>query len=29
MKLRSSDSDVNGYVKIRHHGPMLFMTAGF
>lgn len=29
MKLTSSDDDVNGYLKVRHSGPVLFMTAGF
>ena len=29
MKLSSSDNDVNGYLKVRHSGPVLFMTAGF
>ena len=29
MKLTSSDSDVNGYFKVRHHGPAAFITVGF
>jgi outer membrane protein len=29
MKLSSSDNDVNGYLKVRHNGPMIFLTAGF
>jgi len=29
MKLSSSDNDVNGYLKVRHNGPMFFLTAGF
>ena len=29
MNLSSSDSDVNGYLKLRHHGPVIFLTAGF
>ena len=29
MKLTSRDSDVNGYLKVRHHGPLLFLAAGF
>ncbi len=29
MKLSSSDNDVNGYLKVRHNGPMMFLTAGF
>ena len=28
-KLSSSDNDVNGSLKVRHSGPVLFMTAGF
>ena len=29
MKLSSSDNDVAGYLKVRHSGPVLFLTAGF
>jgi len=29
MKLRSRDSDVNGYLKIRHHGPAAFVSVGY
>jgi hypothetical protein len=29
LKLTSRDSDVNGYLKIRHHGPMLFLSVGY
>jgi len=29
MKLTSSDSNVNGYLQVRHHGPVAFITAGF
>ena len=29
MKLTSRDSDVNGYLKVRHHGPTLFLVTGF
>ncbi len=29
MRLSSRDPDVNGFVKIRHHGPVLFLAAGF
>jgi len=29
MKLTSRDSDVNGYLKVRHHGPLLFLAAEF
>jgi len=29
MKLTSQDDDVNGYLKIRHHGPALFLSTGF
>lgn len=29
MKLTSSDSNVNGYLRVRHHGPVAFFTAGF
>lgn len=28
-KLRSSDSDVSGYLKIRHHGPAAFISIGY
>lgn len=28
-KLRSSDRDVSGYLKIRHHGPAAFISFGF
>ncbi|MGI9271306.1 MAG: MipA/OmpV family protein [Woeseiaceae bacterium] len=28
-KLRSSDRDINGYVKIRHHGPAAFISIGY
>ena len=29
MKLTSRDSDVNGYLKVRHHGPLAFFTVGY
>lgn len=29
MKLSSNESDVNGYLKVRHHGPTAFFTIGF
>ncbi len=29
MKLSSNESDVNGYLKVRHHGPMAFIAIGF
>jgi len=29
MKLTSSDNNVNGYLQVRHHGPVAFFTAGF
>jgi hypothetical protein len=29
MKLSSRDTDVNGYLKVRHHGPTAFLTMGF
>ena len=29
MKLSSRDTDVNGYLKVRHHGPAAFLTMGF
>ncbi len=29
MKLTSRDSDVNGYLKVRHHGPAAFFTVGY
>jgi len=29
LKLSSRDSDVNGYIKVRHHGPVAFVTVGF
>jgi outer membrane protein len=29
MNLSSNDSDVNGYLKLRHHGPVLFLSAHF
>ena len=28
MRLNSRDPDVNGYLKIRHHGPTAFLTVG-
>jgi len=28
-KLRSSDPDVSGYLKIRHHGPAAFISIGY
>jgi outer membrane scaffolding protein for murein synthesis (MipA/OmpV family) len=28
LKLSSSDSDMNGFLKVRHHGPVAFMTVG-
>lgn len=29
LKLSSADDGLNGSLNIRHHGPVLFMTAGF
>ena len=29
MKLSSTESDVNGYLKVRHHGPAAFFTIGY
>ena len=29
MKLRSSDTDLNGYVDIQHFGPVLFLGYEF
>lgn len=29
VNLSSSDDDLNGTLKIRHHGPVLFVSAGF
>jgi len=29
MKLTSANSAVNGYLKIRHHGPLAFVSVGF
>lgn len=29
LKLSSSDSDMNGFLRIRHHGPVAFLTVGF
>jgi len=29
MELSSSDSNVNGFLKVRHHGPVAFFSAGF
>jgi len=29
MKLSSNDSSVNGYLKVRHHGPTAFFTIGY
>ena len=29
MKLTSSNSNVNGYLRVRHHGPAAFFTLGF
>lgn len=29
MKLTSANADVNGYLKVRHHGPLAFVTVGF
>ena len=29
MNLHSSDSNVNGYLKLRHHGPVLYLSAFF
>jgi outer membrane protein len=29
LKLSSRDSDVNGYLKIRHHGPMVFFSVSY
>jgi outer membrane protein len=29
MKLSSNDTSVNGYLKVRHHGPTAFFTVGY
>ena len=29
MTLTSANADVNGYLKVRHHGPLAFVTVGF
>jgi outer membrane protein len=29
MKLSSNEGSVNGYLKVRHHGPTAFFTIGF
>lgn len=29
MKLTSEDSDVNGFVKVRHRGPVAFVALGY
>jgi len=29
MKLTSRDSDINGYLKVRHHGPLAFLALKF
>ena len=29
MRLTSRDSEVNGYLKVRHHGPFAFLSLGF
>jgi len=29
MRLSSNDSRLNGYLKVRHHGPTAFFTVGF
>ena len=29
MKLSSNESGVNGYLKVRHHGPAAFFTIGY
>ena len=29
MDLSSDQSSVNGYFKVRHHGPTAFLTIGF
>lgn len=29
MKLSSNESDVNGYLKVRHHGPAAFFAIGY
>jgi hypothetical protein len=29
MKLTSRESEVNGYLQVRHHGPAMFFAVGF
>jgi hypothetical protein len=29
MKLRSSQKDLDGFIEIRHRGPVLFFSANF
>ena len=29
MKLDSRDDDLTGVIQVRHHGPVLFISAGF
>ncbi len=29
MKLSSNEDSVNGYIKLRHHGPLAFLAYGF
>jgi hypothetical protein len=29
MKLDSRDDDLTGVIQVRHHGPVLFLSAGF
>ena len=29
LKLTSDQSSVNGYLKVRHHGPVAFLSMGF
>jgi outer membrane scaffolding protein for murein synthesis (MipA/OmpV family) len=29
VKLTSRNNELNGYLKVRHHGPLIFLAAGF
>ena len=29
MELTATDNDLNGYLKVRHHGPVAFFTIGY
>jgi hypothetical protein len=29
MELSSDEDSVNGYLKVRHHGPTAFITIGY